>query len=379
MNPKRLLCLFLTAVLLSGLLCGCSGESSPGGLGNGWEPIATMPLQYATQFAVDYYDGGYKLLTVADGSRFLLIPQGQETPKGIAQDIVPLSQPLENIYLAASAAMCFFDRLDRIGAVSLSGTRAEGWYIENARKAMEDGSMVYAGKYSAPDYERLLAVGCPLAIESQMIEHTPEVREKLRQLGIPVLVDYASDEPHPLGRTEWVKFYGALMNREAEAQAAFQEQNAYLEALTGVENTGKTVAFFHISSSGYVVARKSGDYVSNMIALAGGNYVFEDLGNDNALSTVNLEMETFYATAKDADIVIYNSAIVGEGASLDDLVEQNPLLAQFKAVQNGDVWCTGQNMYQQTMDLGRMVHSFHRIFSDDARELEEVPYLKRLT
>ena len=169
------------------------------------------------------------------------------------------------------------------------------------------------------------------------------------------------------------------MNREAEAQAAFQEQNAYLEALTGVENTGKTVAFFHISSSGYVVARKSGDYVSNMIALAGGNYVFEDLGNDNALSTVNLEMETFFATAKDADIVIYNSAIVGEVASLDDLVEQNPLLAQFKAVQNGDVWCTGQNMYQQTMDLGRMVHSFHRIFSDDARELEEVPYLKRLT
>lgn len=378
MNPKRLICLFLTTVLLLGLLCGCSGDLSPGGLGNGWEPIDTMPLEYATQFKVDYYDGGYKLLTVADGSRFLLIPEGQEKPKGIAKDIVPLYQPLENIYLAASAAMCFFDRLDCIDAISLSGTRAEGWYIENARKAMENGRLVYAGKYSEPDYERLLDMGCPLAIESQMIDHTPEVREKLQQLGIPVLVDYASDEPHPLGRTEWVKFYGALLNREAEAQAAFQEQNAYLEALTGVENTGKTVAFFHISSSGYVVARKSGDYVSNMIALAGGNYVFENLGNDNALSTVNLEMETFFATAKDADIVIYNSAIVGEVASLDALVEQNPLLAQFKAVQNGDVWCTGQNMYQQTMDLGRMVHSFHQIFSEDAQKLEEVPYLKRL-
>lgn len=378
MNRKRLTCILLTVVLVLGMLCGCTGEQSQDGLGNGWEPIDTIPLQYATQFAVDYYDGGYKLLTMGDGSRFLLIPEGLEKPKGIAQDIVALYQPLENLYLAASAAMCFFDQLDGIDAISLSGTRAEGWYIENARKAMENGSLVYAGKYSEPDYERLLDAGCPLAIESQMIDHTPEVREKLQQLGIPVLVDLASDEPHPLGRTEWVKLYGALLNREEEAQAAFQEQNAYLEELTGLENTGKTVAFFHISSSGYVVARKSGDYVSNMIALAGGNYVFKDLGNDNALSTVNLEMETFFATAKDADIVIYNSAIVGEVASLDDLVEQNPLLAQFKAVQNGDVWCTAQNMYQQTMDLGRMVHSFYQIFTEDGSELDEVPYLKRL-
>ena len=89
-------------------------------------------------------------------------------------------------------------------------------------------------------------------------------------------------------------------------------------------------------------------------------------------------METFFATAKDADIVIYNSAMVGEVASLDDLVEQNPLLAQFKAVQNGYVWCTAQNMYQQTMDLGRMVHSFYQIFTEDGSELDEVPYLKRL-
>ena len=378
MNRKRLTCILLTVVLVLGMLCGCTGEQSQDGLGNGWEPIDTMPLQYATQFAVDYYDGGYKLLTMGDGSRFLLIPEGLEKPKGIAQDIVALYQPLENLYLAASAAMCFFDQLDCIDAISLSGTRGSGWYIENARKAMENGSLVYAGKYSEPDYERLLDAGCPLAIESQMIDHTPEVREKLQQLGIPVLVDLASDEPHPLGRTEWVKLYGALLNREEEAQAAFQEQNAYLEELTGLENTGKTVAFFHISSSGYVVARKSGDYVSNMIALAGGNYVFKDLGNDNALSTVNLEMETFFATAKDADIVIYNSAIVGEVASLDDLVEQNPLLAQFKAVQNGDVWCTAQNMYQQTMDLGRMVHSFYQIFTEDGSELDEVPYLKRL-
>ena len=378
MNKKRLISKWLLTVILLNLFTGCAKKQTQQRSENAWEPVDSMHLQYATQFAVDYYAGGYKLLTMADGSRFLLIPEGQEEPEGITKDIVPLYQPLENLYLAASAAMCFFDRLDCIDTISLSGIRQEGWYIENAYKAMEEGNLTYAGKYSEPDYEMILDTGCPLAIESLMITHTPEVKEKLQQLGIPVLVDLASEEPHPLGRTEWVKFYGALLDREEEAQAAFQEQSAYLEELNGLDSTCKTVAFFHISSSGYVVVRKPGDYVSKMIELAGGNYVFENLGSENALSTINIEMETFFATAKDADIIIYNSAIVGEVDSLDDLVEQNPLLAQFKAVRSGDVWCTSQNMYQQTMDLGRMVHSFHQIFSGNADEKDEVPYLKRL-
>lgn len=144
-------------------------------------------------------------------------------------------------------------------------------------------------------------------------------------------------------------------------------------------DTGKTVAFFHISSSGYAVARKSTDYVSKMIELAGGEYVFRDLGDpETATSTVNLEMETFFATAKDADYIIYNSTIGGEIDTLEDLVAKNALLAQMKAVQNGNVWCTSKNMYQETTGLGQMIQSFHQIFSGQADELEQVPYLHRL-
>ena len=44
---------------------------------------------------------------------------------------------------------------------------------------MNEGKIIYAGKYSEPDYELMLAANCSLAIESQMITHTPEVKEKL--------------------------------------------------------------------------------------------------------------------------------------------------------------------------------------------------------
>ena len=105
----------------------------------------------------------------------------------------------------------------------------------------------------------------------------------------------------------------------------------------------------------------------------------ENLGDpETATSTATIEMETFFATAKDADVIIYNSAIVGEVESIEELIGINGLLAEFKAVQTGNVWCTSQNMYQETTQLGQMIQSFHTIFSGEADGLDEVPYLTRL-
>lgn len=65
------------------------------------------------------------------------------------------------------------------------------------------------------------------------------------------------------------------------------------------EGTGKTVAFFYITSNGGINVRKPGDYISKLIGMAGGEYVFQDLGGEeNALSTMNLQMEAFYARGK---------------------------------------------------------------------------------
>ena len=376
---RRCIALFLIATLLLSVLGGCGTVETKAGLGNGWEPERSMELQFATQFSVDYYQDGYKLISLADGTRFLVIPEGSECPKGIAKDIVPLYQPVENIYLAATASMCLFDALDCMDVIRLSGTKEDGWHIENARLAMQEGRILYAGKYSEPDYEMMLDHRCPLAIESLMIGHASEVKDKLEELGIAVFIDQSSMEPHPLGRTEWIKLYGALLNKEETAEALFEEQVKYLNEATGTEGSGKTVAFFHISSSGYVVARKSGDYVTKMLELAGGNYVFDNLGDpETRTSTVTIEMEKFFATAKDADYIIYNSTIGGEIKTIDELLAKNELLAEFKAVQNGNVWCTSENMYQETTQLGQMIQSFQKVFSGEADELDELPYLYRL-
>ena len=370
---RRLTALALLLALLVSVFPGARAES-------GWVKEGSLELQYATQFQVDYYSGGYKLITLADGSRFLTVPEGCQVPEGAPKDAVPLYQPIQNIYLAATSAMCLFDALNRLDAIALSGSRAESWYVENARRAMEAGDILYAGKYSEPDYEMLLSHRTTLAVESMMIGHASDVRQKLQELGIGVLMDQSSMEEHPLGRTEWIKLYAALLDEEALADELFAQQVAFLEEALQEERPEVSVAFFHISSSGYVVARKSGDYVTKMLELAGGQYVFNDLGDPQTrTSTVNLEMERFFAAAKDADCIIYNSTIGGEIHTMEELLEKNPLLSQFRAVQTGNVWCTQKNMYQETTQLGQMIQSFQKIFSGQAALLTELPFLYRLT
>ena len=330
----------------------------------------SLELQYADQFAVDYYEGDYALITIEGGDQFLLVPEGKEAPDGLDADITVIHQPLENIYLVATSTMDFFRALDGLGSISLSGTKADGWYIDEAKQALEDGSIVFAGKYSAPDYELILSKNCDLALESTMIYHNPEVKEKLEEFGIPVLVEHSSYESHPLGRTEWVKLYGVLLDKEEEAEAVFEEQAEKLNSIKDSENTGKTVAFFYINSMGSANVRKSNDYVSKMIELAGGRYIFDSLGDeDDATSTMSMQMEEFYAGAKDADYIIYNSTIEGELSSVDDLLAKSPLFEKFKAVQEGHVYCTSKNLYQSTMSLGTITSDIRRMLTGDDADL----------
>ena len=359
--------------------CTFSVQAKEASSVSGLEYERSMELSYAEEFSVDYYKGGYALITIADSDKFLIVPEGKEAPENREENIAVLKQPLNNIYLVATSAMDFFVSLDGLESIRLSGTNENGWYIEEAKKALKDGSILFAGKYNAPDYELILGENCSLAVESTMIYHTPEVKEKLEQFKIPVLVERSSYESHPLGRTEWIKLYGVLLGKEEEAERLFKEQEERMETVLSEKNTGKTVAFFYITTNGLANVRKSNDYVSKMIELAGGKYIFENLGeNDNALSTVNMQMEEFYAKAKDADYIIYNSAIDGELQTMEQLLEKSNLLKDFKAVKNGNVWCTGKNLFQESTGLGVMIEDIHKMLNSEGDSLTELTYMHHL-
>ncbi len=341
----------------------------------------SLGLAWATGFTVDLYEGDRALACIADGTRYLFVPAG-DAPQGIAGDVTVLERPLSNIYLASSSTLCLFAALGAVDCVSHVSVTQETCTVEAFTQAIASGDIVYGGKYSAPDYEAFLNGGCRLAVENTMIYHTPEVREKLMQLGVPVIVEQSSLESAPLGRLEWIMLWGAMLDKVSAAQEVLDRQAqliADVEARVAAQPLDCTVAFFYINANGAAVVRKPGDYVAKMIAMAGGTYAFAQLAgaDENRSSSTTLEMEAFYAQAKDADVIIYNSTVAGRLKGLDELVALNPLLADFKAVKNRRAWCCEQNVYQQMTATGEVVADLHEAIADTDRD--ELTFLFRLT
>ncbi|SEL60714.1 iron complex transport system substrate-binding protein [Ruminococcus sp. YRD2003] len=368
---------FIAAAVGLLFITGCGRDNKAADL----DIVGSMELKYAEQFSVDYCENGCSIVSIAD-DRFLIVPENASVPDD-ATGMTVIKQPVENIYVAASSAMDLFDGIGKLDEVAMTSTAANCWSIPNIREAVDSGEIEFIGKYSSPDYEYLLSENCGLAVESTMIYHTPEVKEQLEALGIPVIVERSSYETHPLGRMEWIKLYGLLTGDAEASERMFDEKTKAFEELSVPEipdNERKTVAFFYVTSNGYVNIRKPADYVAKMIELAGGRYIFtaDDLNiDDNALSTMNIQTETFYDIARDADILIYNSTIDGELDSIEQLIGKCGVIADFKAVRSGDVWCTGQNMFQQTTGAADMICDLNAIFTDTA-DTSELAFLHKL-
>ncbi|MCM1226349.1 MAG: ABC transporter substrate-binding protein [Clostridium sp.] len=362
---KRFVLCILSAVLTLSLV-SCKNSENENINFSELQKTGSMELEYAEMFSVDYYENDLAFITIGKDEQYMLVPENGVVPQNIPDSVTVIRQPADNIYLAASSAMDLFSKINALDVVKLTATMEKDWSLPEIKNAMNSGEILYAGKYSAPDYELIIDTGCCLAIESTMIYHSPEIREQLEKMGIPVMVERSSYESHPLGRMEWIKLYGLLTGKQAEADSFFKEKTKAVDTFSEDENTGKTAAFFYITSNGLVNIHKPGDYVSKMIELAGGQNIFtaDDLKvEDNSLSTMNVQFESFYDKAKDTDFLIYNSTIDGGISSVDELIGKNSLFADFKAVKNGNVWCTDKNMFQQTTGAADMIYDMHLIFT----------------
>ena len=313
--------------------------------------------------------------------------------KGDALELTVLQQPLTTTYVAASAVMAPLCDLGAVSQIRFSGLREEGWYVDEARTAMEKGSMLFAGKYSEPDYETLLREGCDLALESTMIYRSPEVIEKLSALGIPVYIDYSSYEPHVLGRLEWIRVYGALFGHEEKAQQWYASERDRIRAIqkdaetssgeasqsgksteksetktsrnskneassigtssgrAGTDTTADlrpTVVYFYMNSSGQIQVRQPQDYIPELLELAGARYLAPDMSSlsGSRKSNVTVSLEDFYSSCRDADYLIYSATLDRPLSSIRELLGKNALFADFKAVKEGHVYTTDKDFYQ---------------------------------
>lgn len=341
------------------------------------EPTAvrTLDLQYAKGFRVVFYsDDSIRVFVQGEENELVLFPKDSAIPSGLkpieGKNLQIARYPIENVYLAASSATDLFLRLDSLDKIAACSTKASDYAIEAMAERIERGDCAYVGKYGAPDFETLLALGCELAIESTMIHHSPKTKEQLERLGTAVFVERASYEEEPLGRLEWIKLYGVLLGKEKEAVDYFDAQKAKVDAIlakrSASDSRPKSVALFYVSSNGYVNVRRPGDYFCKLVELAGGSYAFDNLDlnvGKISMQTISLNWEDFYRVATEADALIYNGTVDSNVESIDDLIGKNPLFADLNAVKEGNVWRANMTTYQESSRIAELVEAFYDVLN----------------
>ena len=80
--------------------------------------------------------------------------------------------------------------------------------------------------------------------------------------------------------------------------------------------------------------------------------------------------------ASDADVLVYNASIEEPVHTVEDLLGKSSLFADFKAVQEGNVWCTDRYLYQATDRSGDLIRDLHRILT--GQDTENLTFLKKV-
>lgn len=381
-NLTKIFCLF---VLMLGLFlfagCEITNEDKPdpeAEISKELTYASTVKNDYAENFKIYNYKDGYKLLhLIPDDTRYLVVPEGKSVPSDLEENITVVQLPVQNLLISSTPTTSLINAIGDLDKIKLTTTKQSTWYIEPVIENMKAGKLTYIGEYKAPDYEILEKNKPTISVFSTMLDSVPEVRAKLQELSIPVMLDYASNEAHPLARVEYTKLYGALIGTADEKiNEVYNAQVKYVKEIEKVEKTGKTAAIFYITSKGALYVRNAGDYVTKMLTLAGGDYADPTYGEGKTGNT-QTTFEDFYTKFADADFIIYIWSMGGKPANMDEFTAKNELLKDFKAVKENNVWCTTPDFFQIADTLGYMISDMNKMLNSN-QDTPDLKYLFRL-
>ncbi len=321
--------------------------------------IKTLPVDYATGFSVDYLENGIKKVYLEVDDRTLyLVPEGQEVPAELKDEVV-VTTPVKNVLVGSTVYGCDLRALDEVASISSVTTEVDGWYIEEVKSAMEKGDIQFVGNNKAPDYEKISQIKPEIAIVTGGTSGSPEVVAKFDEMGIPLLTGTNYMEENPIGRLEWMKLTSALYNKEDMMVDLFNEKVEKINGLTSrFENaTNRPKVVWMRISKGSVTVPQSESYASEMIKMAGGDYVFADAN----LTEKKISLEELFDKGKDADIIVWEK--MGPAPeSVEAIIEEYPALKTMKAVESMNFYRTGDDYWQSTDKLDFMIEDLSSMF-----------------
>ena len=274
------------------------------------EALSSDSIQYAQGFTVQRFDT-YIMVEVRDPwdstrllQRYLLVDRTKSVPGGLPKGTI-VKVPVKDIVIYTSVHAAIIDQLhetDKVIGV------CEPRYMDTPaiQEGIQAGRIADLGEATSPNIEKMIEIGAEHVIASPFQNSSYGPVEKI---GIPIIEGADYMEAFPLGRTEWIRFYGLLFGKEEMADSIFKEtEQAYLslkDLTANIDNRPTVLSEKKFGSSWYV---PSGDsYMAHLIEDAGADYMFKDLPG---AGSTPLAFETVFDKAIHADIwlVKYNQS-----------------------------------------------------------------------
>ena len=274
------------------------------------EALSSDRIQYAQGFTVQRFDT-YTMVEVRDPwdstrllQRYLLVDRTKSVPGGLPKGTI-VKVPVKDIVVYTSVHAAIIDQLHEINKVI--GV-CEPRYMDTPaiQEGIQAGRIADLGEATSPNIEKMIEIGAELVIASPFQNSSYGPVEKI---GIPIIEGADYMEAFPLGRTEWIRFYGLLFGKEEMADSIFKEtEQAYLSLKNLTVNIDKRPTVLSekkFGSSWYIPAGDS--YMAHLFEDAGADYMFKDLPG---AGSTPLAFETVFDKAIHADIwlVKYNQS-----------------------------------------------------------------------
>lgn len=203
---------------------------------------------------------------------------------------------------------------------------------EKVRSLIDAGKIKEVGRNERINTELVLDLD-PEVLVSYTINQTSEILDNLKNAGVKVLLNGDWNEKHALGKAEWIKFFGALFDKDENAKEVFDTIKSDYEqakALAQKANLKPSVITGNIYEDVWYLP-KGDSWSAEFLADANTNYYWSDTSGTGSLA---LSFEEVFDTAQNADYWIG----AGSYTSLDEMLIANPHYKEFKAFKEGNVY-----------------------------------------
>tara|TARA_R110002049_G_scaffold176559_1_gene343748 strand:+ start:2664 stop:3875 length:1212 start_codon:yes stop_codon:yes gene_type:complete len=298
-----------------------------------------LELRYAKGFSINDY-GTYKIIQISDPwpdaektYKYILITKKNAARTSFMQDEFDgiIFNPIKKIVVTSTTHIPALELLS-VEHTLVGFPGIDYVSSKKTRKRIENGLIRELGKNEGINTEILLELK-PDVVVGFGIDGNNRSLEIIKKSGIPVIFNGDWVESSPLAKAEWIKFFGALYNKEREADSIFNHiEKDYLEAkksAKNIKNKPTVLSGAMHNDVWYLPNGKSTE--AQLLKDANVNYLWSDT---NGTGSLKLNFESVFTKAKDADIWLSPSNY----NSLESLKNGSSQHAMFKAFQNKNVY-----------------------------------------